>query len=185
MGGHSVTLAAALQPSAFSALVLLDPVIRAKEAYRGPRKKTEFVAKRRNQWTSSLEMFERFENRPPFSSWDRQVLWDYCDHALAPAAEGFVLACHPDIEASIYDGSTAVESNIHPEIATLQIPTLVVRSGGAPDAFNLLGSSPTAPNLAVSFARGTDICVAGHTHFIPMESPQLTAKLIADALTLL
>jgi hypothetical protein len=31
----------------------------------------------------------------------------------------------------------------------------------------------------------TDIYVAGHSHFIPMESPQLTAKLIAGALTLL
>jgi len=64
MGGHSVTLASALRPSAFSALVLFDPVIRAKDDYRGPWKKTEFVAKRRNRWASAAEMFERFENRP-------------------------------------------------------------------------------------------------------------------------
>ncbi len=185
MGGHSVTLGAALQPSAFSALVLFDPVIRAKDQYRGPWKKTEFVAKRRNRWASAQEMFERFENRPPFDSWDRQVLRDYCDHALAPAGEGFVLACPPEIEASIYDGSTAVESNIHREIAALQIPVHVVRSGRHLDPPNIMGSSPTMPDLAASFARGTDSCLAEHSHFLPMESPELAAKFIVEMLTLL
>jgi lipase len=201
MGGHSVTLAAALQPSAFSALVLFDPVIRAKDEYRGPWKKTEFVAKRRNQWASAQEMFERFENRPPFDSWDRRVLWDYCEHALASApdpagnamgsatggatSEAFVLACPPGIEASIYDGSTAVESNIYPEIATVQIPVHVVRAGRNRDPANVMRSSITAPDLAASFARGTDTCLTEHSHFIPMESPGLAAKLVAQMLTLL
>ena len=185
MGGHSVTLGAALQPTAFSALVLFDPVIRAKDDYRGPWKKTAFVAKRRNQWASAQEMFERFENRSPFDSWDRQVLRDYCEYGLMPAGEGFVLACPPEIEAAIYDGSTAVESNIHPEIATIQIPVHVVRSGRNSDPADVMRMSPTTPDLAASFARGSDTLLAGHSHFIPMESPELAAKLISDTLTLL
>jgi len=185
MGGHSITLGAALQPSAFSALVLFDPVIRAKDRYRGPWNKTGYIAKRRNRWTSAQEMFERFENRPPFDSWHRQVLRDYCDHALAPAEEGFVLACSPEIEASIYDGSTAVESNIHSEIATIRIPVHVVRSGRHLDSSNLMGSSPTMPDLAACFARGTDSCLDEYSHFLPMESPELAAKLIVEMLTLL
>lgn len=185
MGGHSVTLGAALQPSAFSALVLFDPVIRGKNDYHGPWKKTDFVAKRRNRWASAQEMFERFENRPPFDTWERQVLRDYCDYALTPAAEGFVLACSPEIEASIYDGSTAVESNIYPEIATIPIPVRVVRSGRHLASVNIMGSSPTAPDLASSFNRGKDTCLAGQSHFIPMESPGLAAKLIIDTSSLL
>jgi lipase len=185
LGGHAVTLAAALKPAAFSTLALFDPVIRAKDQYLGPWDKTGFVTKRRNQWASAQEMFERFEGRTPFDSWDRRVLRDYCEYALAPEHDGFVLACPPDIEASIYENSTAVESNIHPEIATIQIPVYVVRSGRHRDPSNVMGSSPTAPDLAASFGRGTDTCLVEHSHFIPMEAPELAAKIIADSLALL
>ncbi len=185
MGGHSVTLGAALKPTAFSAMLLFDPVIRAEDQYIGPWKKTDFVAKRRNQWASSQEMFDRFENRPPFDSWDRQVLRDYCEYGLTLDGDRYVLACPPAIEASIYDGSTAVESNIYPEIATIQIPVHVVRAGLYRPRAGFMGSSPTTPDLAASFTRGTDTCLSEYSHFIPMESPDLAAKLIADALGLL
>ncbi|HUJ49482.1 MAG TPA: alpha/beta hydrolase, partial [Bryobacteraceae bacterium] len=74
MGAHALIVAAALQPQAFSALLLIDPVIRPQAAYIGPFKGARFVAKRRNQWASPEEMFESFANRPPFATWDRQVL---------------------------------------------------------------------------------------------------------------
>src|ERR1700733_3051867 len=151
MGGHSVTLGAALRPAAFSSLVLLDPVIRAKDQYVGAWKKTEFVSKRRNQWASAREMFERFENRPPFASWDRAVLRDYCDYGLLQDGNGLILACPPTVEAFIYDGSTAVETNIYPEIATIQIPVHVVRAGRKGDPSNFMGSAPTSPDLAATF----------------------------------
>jgi lipase len=185
MGGHAVVLASALRPDAFSALVLFDPVIRAQDQYTGPWKKTEFVAKRRNQWASAQEMFERFENRPPFDSWDPRVLRDYCDHALQHDGDGYILACPPAIEASIYDGSTAVESNIYPEMASVQIPVHVFRAGRRADPSIVMGTSVTAPGLAASFARGSDTCLVQNSHFIPMEAPALAAKIIADALALL
>jgi lipase len=184
LGGHAVTLGAALHPAAFSALVLFDPVIWASDEYAGRRKKTGFVRKRRNQWASAQEMFERFESRPPFDSWDRQVLRDYCDHALQRNGEGYILACPPEIEASIYDGNAAAESNIYAEIATIQIPVLVVRAGRYPDPADVMRTSPTTPGLASSFALGTDI-LTGNSHFIPMEAPEAAAKLIAKMSTLL
>jgi lipase len=185
LGGHAVTLGAALYPPAFSALVLFDPVIRAQAEYVGPWGKTSFVAKRRNQWASAREMFERLEHRPPFDSWNRRVLRDYCDHALQPDGNGYILACQPAVEASIYDGGTAVESNIYPEIATLKTPVHVVRAGRHRDPANLMGSSPTTPGLTGSFARGTDTCLAEHSHFIPMEAPELAAKFVSQSLSLL
>jgi pimeloyl-ACP methyl ester carboxylesterase len=185
MGGHAVVLASALRPDAFSALVLFDPVIRAQDQYTGPWKKTEFVAKRRNQWASAQEMFERFEHRPPFDSWDPCVLRDYCDHALQRDGDGYILACPPAIEASIYDGSTAVESNIYPEMASVQIPVHVVRAGRRPDPSMVMGTSVTAPGLAAGFARGSDTCLVQNSHFIPMEAPELAAKFIAAAPALL
>jgi lipase len=189
MGGHAVTLAASLRPGAFAALLLIEPVIRSKEQYTGPWTQAHFVAKRRNRWTSPEEMFESFASRSPFDAWDRGVLRDYCQYGLVPdgADHGtdYILACPPEIEASIYEASPAVESNIYPEIATIPIPVHVVRAGRFRDAANVMGSSPTAPNLAASFAHGTDTLLAGHSHFIPMESLELVAKLIADSLSLL
>src|SRR5258706_1689463 len=55
MGGHSVTLAAALRPDAFAALLLIDPVIRSRGTYTGPWPEAQFAAKRRNQWSSTQE----------------------------------------------------------------------------------------------------------------------------------
>lgn len=185
MGGHAVTLAASIHPDAFSALVLLDPVIRAPDQYPGPRTRTEFVARRRNQWASAQEMFERFENRAPFDSWNRRVLQDYCEYGLEPAGEGFVLACPPAIEASVYENSTAPEANIYAEIAAIGIPVHVVRGGRYRDPSEVMRMSPTAPDLASHFQHGQDVCLAEHSHFIPMEAPDLTAKFVLDALALL
>jgi pimeloyl-ACP methyl ester carboxylesterase len=102
-----------------------------------------------------------------------------------PDAEDYILACPPEIEASIYEASPAVGSNIYPEIATIRAPVHVIRSGRYREAENVMGSSPTAPNLAASFAQGSDTCLPEHSHFIPMESPELAAKLIEEMLTLL
>jgi lipase len=181
MGGHAVTLGTALRPESFSSLLLIDPVIRARDGYVGPWTEAHFVAKRRNRWKSAQEMFERFEDRPPFVHWDRAVLRDYCDYGLLPDGDGFVLACPPLIEASIYENSPAPASDIYPEIATIRIPVRVVRAGKVPDPGDVMGRSPTAPDLAGSFQRGTDLCLADHSHFIPMEAPALVAKLIAAA----
>jgi pimeloyl-ACP methyl ester carboxylesterase len=181
MGGHAVTLAAALRPDAFSGLLLLDPIIRAKNSYTGPSQRFQFAAKRRNNWSSAEEMFQRFSNRPPFDAWDRGVLRDYCDYALAPNGDRFVLACAPETEASIYENSPQPDSNIYAEITAIQIPVHVVRSAKATDLAHP-DSPPAAPDLAASFAHGTDLCLPNHSHFIPMEAPSLVARWIADIL---
>lgn len=185
LGGHVVTLAAALCPEAFAGLLLIDPVIQSKDRYIGPWNGSEFAAKRSNRWASPEEMFDSFVSRPPFDIWDRGVLRDYCQYGLTPAGEGYVLACPPEIEASIYQASTVPESNIFPEIATIPIPVHVVRAGRYQDPVNMMGVSPTEPNLAAIFARGTDACLKEYSHLIPMEAPELTAKIIADTLGLL
>jgi lipase len=193
LGGHAVTLGAALRPGAFAGLLLIDPAILPKDHYVGPWTQAQFVRKRRNRWTSPEEMFESFVSRPPFDAWSRAVLRDYCQYGLVSSgANGgtdygadYILACPPEIEASIYEASPTMESNIYPEIAAITIPVHVVRSGRFQDPANVMGSSPTAPDLAASFAHGADTCLAEHSHFIPMESPELAAKLIVNALALL
>jgi pimeloyl-ACP methyl ester carboxylesterase len=181
MGGHSVTVAAALQPAAFSALVLFDPVIHASEQYVGPWNRAAFVAKRRNHWNSVQQMYERFARHPMFGAWDQQVLRDYCEHALLPNGSGYLLACPPSVEVSIYTNNTAAASNINDILGCIPVPVHVIRAGGSRSG-HIMEVSTTDPTLASRFPRGRDICLAGNTHFIPQESPELAAQLIAGAL---
>lgn len=186
MGGHSLALAAALAPEAFAELILLDPVIIPESSYRGPIRELHFARKRRNNWESPAEMFERFRARSPFDAWDQRVLRDYCEFGLLPSSNGngFILACPPEIEGSIYEQSQAHGSNIYPEIATVQTPVLIVRSprlfreGPALDML----ASPTPPDLAARFPQGREMVVS-FSHFIPMEAPELVASEVRAAIT--
>lgn len=85
---------------------------------------------------------------------------------------------------SVFENNQAVESNIWAEIVTIEVPVHVVRSG-LQDPSQLMSDSLTPPGLAASFRRGKDTLLPEHSHFIPMEAPELAAKLIADAIGLL
>ena len=177
-GGYAVTLAAALQPRIFSKLLLVDPVILSREAYRADRGDVEhFAARRRNEWPSPDAMFESFKDRPPFSLWDPDVLHDYCQYGLVPNpdGEGYVLACPPKIEAATYAGSAG--GDIYAEIATIDIPVRILRARGrsAEQIMADMSGSPTTPDLATHFKHAEDVPVPQYTHFIPMQDPGFVA----------
>ena len=181
MGGHAVALAAALAPDAFAGLVLIDPVILGPERYIGAREGEHFAARRRDRWPSVAAMVERFADRPPFNAWDSAVLHDYCQYGLLPAkdGDGYMLACPPAFEGACYHAATAIGSNIHPEIARVGQPTLVVRAiAGERQEGGGFAASPTMPDLATHFPQGRDLPDREHTHFLPMESPAWTADYI-------
>lgn len=186
MGGHAIVQAAGRHPERFRKLLLVDPVIMDPESYGGrdPRfaatSATEHpVARRRNAWKSVDEMFERFVNRHPFRLWRQDVLEDYCRYGLIPDAEGYVLACPPLVEASIYMGSTG--RDIGSVFAGLPHPTVVLRARrrkGARDGEMDFAQSPTWPGLADALPNGRDVHLPELTHFIPMQRPDLVADYI-------
>ena len=187
-GGHALIRGAAAAPGLFNAVVLLDPTVFIRHAYGGWRMPETMIAvtrKRRNQWASADEMFERFALRSPFSRWRPAVLRDYCDYGLEPdGAGGFRLACAPETEAGIYTtGSLPENGAIYADVAALDIPARVIRCGiarhGAEGAEMML-SSPTAPDLAAHFKHAEDVVLADTSHFIPMEAPERVAALIAS-----
>jgi len=180
MGGHAMALAASLVPEAFSELVLIEPVIMPPSYYNGRERGPHFARKRKNEWQSSQEMMERFQDRPPFNEWDPAVFRDYCRWGLTAEGDHFVLSCPPAVEASIYENSGRHEANIYDALGRIRVPVTIVRSirgrmgnEGPID----MGASPTAPDLATHFPRGRDIPVT-QSHFVPMENPQLIAKLL-------
>ncbi len=189
MGGHSVVLAAAAVPGAFSKLLLIDPVIMPHAAYAAHRAAGNtnadghFAARRRNEWASPSEMFERFKDRPPFNSWDPAVLQDYCEYGLVPSADGarFVLACPPAIEAAIYAGAPGTDA--YPAIESLAIPVRILRARQRPDVTYGpadMSGSPTAPDLVKHFRMAEDVSLPQYSHFIPMEAPAFVAAQILE-----
>ncbi len=182
LGGHAVTLAAALQPSLFARLLLIDPVIMPEANYVGGIEFDHFTARRRREWASSDEMFERFKDRPLFKNWQAEALRDYVDYRLMPnpSADGYVLACEPAFEAATYNFSTA--ANIYPEIASIQIPVAILRAGGSLDTTVFdLSASATAPDLASRFPNARDIPLPQYSHFIPMEAPDVIADYVRES----
>jgi pimeloyl-ACP methyl ester carboxylesterase len=174
LGGHAMVLAAALEPAAFSSLLLVDPVIQSPDRYNSAPTDVSFIRRRRARWKSVREMYERFSVKPPFSAWKQDILRDYCEFGLLPDGDEFRLACLPEIEASIYLGWNLPEADISKELAVIQQSTIVLRSGKlmTADNFDLSGSA-TDPRLASRMPNARDVYLEGYSHFIPMEYPGL------------
>ncbi len=184
LGGHAMALAAALEPEVFSSLLLIDPVIQSPDRYDSAPTNVDFIAKRRAVWKSAGEMFQRFASRPPFSAWKPEILKDYCDYGLLPDGDEFVLACPPEIEASIYPKWNHPDADISAELAQIKVFTSIIRSGKlmTKEKFDL-STSATDPNLASRMQHAEDIYLDGISHFIPMEFPGLVVEKIRGMLT--
>src|ERR1700679_1527705 len=162
MGGHSIAGAAAKASDRFAALMRIDPIILEPGVYEVPARIGHTVSHRRNEWTSAEQMFDRFKNIKPFVTWNRQVLRDYCQFGLVAneAGNGFVLACPPHVEQSIYDHANHASANIHAAIRALTIPVEVL-TPGSPEKI-------VAPDLEKYFSRGYKTALPDQSHFIPM-----------------
>jgi pimeloyl-ACP methyl ester carboxylesterase len=189
MGGYVLTRLAAERPDAFRHLILVDPVIMDPGLYRGqnalpvPDPAEHPVARRRNQWASAGEMRARFADRLPYSRWEPQVLADYCDYGLLPAAsgEGYELACPPALESSMYQN--ALRTDPHAWLDNVKAPVTLVRAptGERGDAMDF-SLSPTWTGLGSALHAERDELWDEHSHFIPMEAPERVADLIAATL---
>lgn len=185
MGGHSLTQAVAAEQDRFERLVLVDPVILPPEAYANfddsafGGAEDHPVARRRNRYDSPEAMRENLAERGSFGLWEPSVLEDYCEYGLLPDDEGgYVLACPPLVEATIYTGSASVD--IYDLIETIEIPVTVLRAAERDAASPQMdfGKSPTWPQLAGRFANGRDVYLPALSHFLPMQAPGLVASYI-------
>ena len=188
LGGYAVTHAMTLEIDRFSKALLIDPVIMNPETYvNDVTQHDQFlneagqhpVARRRNQFRDSQEMYENFENRGSFSLWTKRALEDYCQFGLkAKNANEYELACPPEIEASIYMGSSSID--IIALAKRINLPVTVLRAQQKDmDRTELdFSKSPTWPDLAENLLQGKDVYLPELSHFMPMQAPQL----IADAI---
>lgn len=187
MGAYCTLEAAVKEPSLFSRLLLIDPVILSPESYLlwdetvlngEPR---HFAAKRRSLFASIEEFKQLYSSRAPYSEFDRGVFEDYCQYGLHSLANGsgVELACSPEFEARIYDCALG-NGHILDHATAVDIPVTVVRVMQPPSPEEAKGFrySPTWSLLADQLPNGRDIFLPEQTHFMPMENPALTAELI-------
>lgn len=216
-GGWVVAHAAHSDVMLFSALLLVDPVIFPAQMYKewqppanpNPMEgRFPFVARRRNEFTSAQEMYDRLKEKGSYKSWRAECLADYCAFGLLPASQissstawcdssvahnsnvgdpaCLVLACPPWAEVATYGGSASHSDRERYQDIT--IPVTILRgqrrpasSGDQPD-FN---NSPTDPDLWKLFASKElirDISLP-MTHFIPMQSPEVVVQHLVNLAT--
>lgn len=181
MGGHAMVQACAKLQSRFSALVLVDPVILPPPAYAAhvdQAPESHPVARRRNHFSSASELAAQLEGRGGFAHFTPAALQDYCQHGLLPdpEGEGYVLACPPLVEATIYTGSTG--SPVFEEVRAIECPVTLLRAAPRDERDTRLdfSKSPTWTELAREFRNVTDEPHPELSHFIPMQAPSLVAR---------
>lgn len=182
-GGHLALLAAARYPELFRHILALDPVVFDRALlpmFERLAQADHPVAKRRNQWSSREELYERFRTRTPYSNWSPDVLQDYCQHALRAKKNGedFELACAPDEEAEVY--RRCFGEDIYKALPQIQVPVTVVRARDRTSSDPLFdfSPSPTWRQLASHLPNATDIQFPEYSHFFPMEHPEVIPELI-------
>ncbi|MEM8697072.1 MAG: alpha/beta hydrolase [Pseudomonadota bacterium] len=187
MGGHCLVQIASRIGERFERLVLIDPVIMDPALYGDAPKLADIdpsanpVSRRRNLWDSPAQMLERLKEHSSYAIWQTDILLDYCRHGLLPADDGngYVLACPPMLEASVYAGSLCIDP--YPMVATVKTSTRILRAPpGVRDGTIDFTRSPTWPVLAECFSDAQDIYLADLTHFMPMQDPNRIAAHIAN-----
>ncbi|MAZ89025.1 MAG: alpha/beta hydrolase [Cellvibrionaceae bacterium] len=187
MGGHASVAAAAHHPALFSKLLLIDPVILDPSFYAMwdeqvlTGEPTHPAARRRSQFSSRDDMYDRYRERLPFSLFTEAAMRDYCHHGLVDNDEGVQLACAPAHEARIYD-SVCSNQSILEQAKTVSIPVTVARSmqPTKPEDIMDFRYSPTWKQLASQFPNGEDRLFEHLTHFMPMQDPDQVAQLIRE-----
>eukprot|EP01062_Namystynia_karyoxenos_P055718 TRINITY_DN46779_c0_g1_i1.p1 TRINITY_DN46779_c0_g1~~TRINITY_DN46779_c0_g1_i1.p1 ORF type:complete len:344 (+),score=80.14 TRINITY_DN46779_c0_g1_i1:94-1032(+) len=197
-GGYAALHVAALllqQGRRPPALILVDPVLHQRQLYcatspeRAARsaRLRETVLRRKAEFASADEMYERFAKRDPFSLWRPEALRAYCDFGLSdpPAGGGpRQLLCSPRLEADVYAGGLVPGTDLSEYFPALKAacgPRItVLRAKDQLPSEPPFAGSPTRPDLA-ELLGARDVQRADVGHFVPQTHPELVAELIMRA----
>jgi len=175
-GATAIGAVASGRPDLISRAMLVEPVIFDLNVPGVwlPSEMQARTLKRKRTFDSIEAMFANFENKPPYSTWRKEILRDYCARGTYVDANGkHALKCHPEVEAEIYATSRNFDGLGY--IMRCNAPLLV-----------LFGENSDAPGLALAPRLATDnrrvVTVPATTHFIPMEEPELTARMALEFL---
>lgn len=186
MGGTSALLAAGagLVPGVRE-LVLFDPVFAPRAFYLYARAPWVFALwrrhfpmsagalRRRREFGSRKAAAAGWQGRGAFRTWQPGFLDGYCQDGLRPLpAGGFTLSCAPEFEAACFAGQ---RHDPHGALQRLTIPLRVLRAAQH--------STLRASQIPAFTRAGAQVeTVAGASHFLPMEQPDLCRAALAAAI---
>jgi len=179
-GATAIGALACERPDLIARAVLAEPVVfespNAPElGWRNPF--VERTLKRRREFESVDAMFANFANKPPYSTWRRDILRDYCEFGTRAGPDGKrELKCTPEIEAQLYRSSRDFDGL--GRILRAQAPMLVL-FGERGDS---LGIS-LADKIAAKLTHGRVVKMPGVGHFLPMEEPEVVAQMAVEFLS--
>lgn len=188
--GHSFGAIASLlavikEPERFKSLVLLDPTILMPDILKliegawaqGIQDQippVQGAMRRRAEFASVEDAFERFRSKRLFSDWSDEVLRLYVEHGTQPKSDsdGVELTWSPAWEAYYF---STVHQTIWDDLPALDglAPTLILR-GGTSDTF----TTEACDQVKALVPSATYAEVAGHGHLFPQSAPDETAKVI-------
>jgi pimeloyl-ACP methyl ester carboxylesterase len=175
MGGTASVLAAAATPDRVRALALFDPVmIRPLDPVTANASPMVEAARRRRRVFASREAaLAAYRGRGAFATWPEAPLADYVTAGFRDDASGGVsLTCDPDWEASNYAGQG---QDSFAALAAYPGPVDILQAE--------FGSTFQPPaGLGPDFGAKVRVTrVAGATHFLPMERPDLVRAALTRA----
>jgi pimeloyl-ACP methyl ester carboxylesterase len=177
-GATAIGALAGMRPDLISRGVLVEPVVFDDESSESEEERGNLLYERtvrRRRWFENADaMFRNFENKPPYDTWRRDMLREYCEAGTRPAfGGGAELKCTPDIEAEYY-----ARSREYPGLSLIlgsRSPMLVIFG----DRDDSLGASISG-KMAARLKNGRLVTVKDSGHFMPMEHPEEIARISID-----
>lgn len=176
MGGASSLLVAAAAPEKVRSLVLFDPVLMpdALSAAAAPSAVAQSpmvqgALRRRATFADKAAAFAAYRGRGAFATWSEAQLADYVEAGFVATDDGQVtLACAPAWEASNF---ASYDPDIYPALVAEPCPIRILRA----ETGSTCRIEDRLPDLTAS-GRVRVETVAGTSHFLPMERPDLVRQ---------
>jgi pimeloyl-ACP methyl ester carboxylesterase len=185
-GGALTLRQAVMQPSRFSAIVLLDPIMLPTRLWLGVKALSAInrnpmsvsTLRRRASWESAEAAFQRLNDRGIYKGWTEAAMRSFVDHATqdvpatAESAAARALRCPPSLEASIFANPLYAWR----DLKRVQVPVLLVYGEASYPFFSQTVSRVRAmrPDVQLLPQPGG--------HCFMQERPQATAEAIAGFL---
>lgn len=192
-GAVASMIAATIQPERFKALVLLDPTLllpHVLDALRQMREEGTIeqnfhlaarASKRQDTFASYDAAYAYFNKRGAFKDWTDEATRAYVYHGLAPNPDGSVrLKWSPAWETYYFKTGYLQTWEMIPQLAALNIPTLILRGGTSDTYF------PQAmERVQELMPNALHVEIDGHGHLFPQSAPDEAGVIIRDWLATL
>jgi pimeloyl-ACP methyl ester carboxylesterase len=187
--GHSLGAAAALRlggrgaPWQWSTTILFEPPVfpppHAAHYAEAAAKQTPLIersARRRERWQSAEAMRETLGARGAFARFRPDLLAAHCRATLRPRDDGFVLACPPAVESTIFRSHRLADTWQHLPMVGASVHFI----GGDPALPERGWISAVLPEMVAQIPGARLTTVPGADHMMIFETPETCRRLVLD-----